>query len=62
MPLRPSSTHPSISEGGRSWVLLASNTRVLPWMISRTNAVLRFAVQRLVSSSINVLMVSFSRR
>lgn len=62
MPRRPSSIQLSISDGGRSYVLLASDTLVLPWMISSTNAVLRLAVQRLISSSINTLKVSSFRR
>jgi hypothetical protein len=35
---------------------LASATVVLPWMISSTNADLRRAVQRLISSSITALI------
>lgn len=49
MPHLPSSTQLSISEGGRSNCRLASDTVVLPWMISRTSADLRWAVQRLIS-------------
>lgn len=36
---------------------LASDTVVLPWMMSSTSALLRLAVHRLISSSIFVLMV-----
>ena len=39
---------------------LASDTVVLPWMISMTSAVLRFAVHRLMLSSIVLLMATFS--
>jgi len=60
MPRFASSTQPSISEGVRSNERLASATVVLPWMISMTSAVLRFAVQRLMLSSIVILIATFS--
>lgn len=56
-PRLPSSTQPSISDGGRSNARLASATVVLPWMISSTSADFRRAVQRLISSSITMLIV-----
>lgn len=44
-------------------LLERADTLVLPWMISSsTNAVLRLSVQRLISSSINVLTVFSFRR
>lgn len=49
----------SISEGVRSKDRLASATVVLPWMIPMTSAVLRFAVQRLLLSSI---VIPFQQR
>lgn len=60
MPRLPSSTQLSISAGVRSNWRLAAATVVLPWMISRTSADLRRAVQRLISSSIfSLIGVSF---
>ena len=44
--------------GDRSYWRLASATVVLPWMMSSTSALLRLAVQRLMSSSIFVLIVN----
>lgn len=60
MPRLASSTQPSISEGGRSKARLASATVVLPCRISMTNALLRLAVQRLISSSITMLIAFHS--
>jgi hypothetical protein len=56
IPRLPSSTHSSISDGVMSNARLASATLVLPWMISVTSAAFRFAVHRLNSSSITMLM------
>ena len=51
--------HPALDLGGvRSNDRLASETVVLPWMISMTSAVLRFAIQRLMLSFIVILMAS----
>src|SRR5574343_192712 len=60
IPRLASSTQPSISEGGRSNARLASATFVLPCSISMTSALLRLAVQRLISSSITMLISGHS--
>src|SRR5574343_1136785 len=60
IPRLASSTQPSISEGGRSNARLASATVVLPCSISMTSALLRLAVQRLISSSITMLISGHS--
>ncbi|AOJ07570.1 hypothetical protein WS71_09790 [Burkholderia mayonis] len=57
MPRLPSSTQLSTSEGdNKSYARLAAATVVLPWMMSSTSALLRFAVHRLMSSSILMLI------
>ena len=49
--------NPLLDLGGCQVVgTVASAIVVFPWMISSTNALLRRGVQRLISSSINVLM------
>ncbi len=47
------------SDGQCNIASSASATVVLPWMMSSTSALLRFAAQRLMSSSIFVFIVNF---
>jgi hypothetical protein len=58
----PWSIQSSISDGARSNGLLASDTVVLPWMISSASTDFRRAVHHLISSSISTrISVSSSR-